>query len=252
MSAAKARSKKRLLVNRSDFSYEFDITPEFVRCLPDRCWYSGAPVIFRTGSGPFRGSLERIDPRYGYTESNTAWCCAVFNGQKQWTREKFDFFVNYVPRREILRAQRVVRNGRKILLGIQTPLKSYFVKLLNNCKKSAERRGNVATRKDDSGNFDLTLEDLIEMLEIQKGRCYYSEIALRFGPEEDWNISCERLDPSKGYTMDNCRLIASEFQTSENWSKELVCFFRTHRFSKPYKYNPDKFISYENNVQVSA
>ncbi|CAE7362842.1 pmpB [Symbiodinium sp. CCMP2592] len=67
-----------------------------------------------------------------------------------------------------------------------------------------------------TGSFALVLDDLLEMLWLQGGRCYYSGVPLHCaaGPA-DWVWSIERLDNSVTYTKENCVLIAREFQTSD-------------------------------------
>ena len=67
-----------------------------------------------------------------------------------------------------------------------------------------------------NGAFKLDLDDLLDMLWLQGGRCYYSGVPLSCaaGPA-DWVWSIERLDNSVTYTRENCVLIAQEFQTSD-------------------------------------
>ncbi|CAE7209277.1 pmpB [Symbiodinium sp. CCMP2456] len=66
------------------------------------------------------------------------------------------------------------------------------------------------------GTFKLDWDDLLQMLWLQGGRCYYSGVPLccAAGPA-DWVWSIERLDNSVTYTRENCVLIAQEFQTSD-------------------------------------
>ena len=66
------------------------------------------------------------------------------------------------------------------------------------------------------GTFSLQLSDLLDMLWMQGGRCYYSGVPLRCaaGPA-DWVWSIERLDNAVTYTRGNCVLIAQEFNTSD-------------------------------------
>ena len=68
-----------------------------------------------------------------------------------------------------------------------------------------------------NGSVAVDLDDLLGMLWLQGGRCYYSGVPLHCaaGPA-DWVWSIERLDNSSTYTKDNCVLIAQEFQTSDH------------------------------------
>lgn len=82
------------------------------------------------------------------------------------------------------------------------------------------------------------------MLLEQQGRCYYSDIVLRYSNNDDWCFSCERLDTTQGYTRNNCVLIAREFQTSINWSRDIVKHFRNNIYEKiPMKEN-NKFLQF--------
>ena len=65
-------------------------------------------------------------------------------------------------------------------------------------------------------SFALHLDDVLDMVWLQGGRCYYSGVPLHCaaGPA-DWVWSIERLDNSLTYTTENCVLIAREFQTSD-------------------------------------
>ncbi|CAE6934569.1 unnamed protein product [Symbiodinium sp. CCMP2456] len=96
-------------------------------------------------------------------------------------------------------------------------------------------RNRVANAKHTySGIFKLELDDILNMLWTQGGRCYYSGVPLRcaVGPA-DWVWSIERLDNSVTYTKQNCVLIAREFQTpdySRNTAKNPV--FGTAQWSR--------------------
>lgn len=62
----------------------------------------------------------------------------------------------------------------------------------------------------------LTVEDCLDMLWAQRGRCYYSGVPVNYlRPNSHWRLSCERLDNHKGYTQDNCVFVAAEFNTSD-------------------------------------
>ncbi|CAE8607378.1 unnamed protein product [Polarella glacialis] len=67
--------------------------------------------------------------------------------------------------------------------------------------------------------FGVSFDDLLDMLWQQQGRCYYSGIPLQYKQlHTHWRMSLERIDNLVGYTLDNCVLIAIEFNTSD-WSR---------------------------------
>lgn len=57
---------------------------------------------------------------------------------------------------------------------------------------------------------DLTIEYLLELLEKQEGKCYYSGIKMDFYQwgkgREKYSISLDQIKPSKGYTKNNVSL----------------------------------------------
>lgn len=58
-------------------------------------------------------------------------------------------------------------------------------------------------------------------LERQNGFCYYSKMKMSYESHTHWLISLERLDPNEGYTDENTVLCAMEFNSSNQWTKEL-------------------------------
>ena len=74
-----------------------------------------------------------------------------------------------------------------------------------------------------TGDFELGLEHVLEMLWSQEGRCFYSGVPLRFAQYNvDWIMSLERLDNKKTYTKDNTVLIALEFNTPDRSMTKAV------------------------------
>ena len=68
---------------------------------------------------------------------------------------------------------------------------------------------------------EITPDDLIEILEEQRGRCAISGIFLQFDGK-NWVLSLDRKDPSKGYTKDNIQLICGEFNTSDRSAVYII------------------------------
>ena len=96
---------------------------------------------------------------------------------------------------------------------------------------SARRRDSQSSW---NGTFNLDLNNLLDMLCLQGGRCYYSGVPLHCsaGPA-DWAWSIERLDNSLTYTKENCVLIAQEFQTSDqSRNKARFPVFGTAQWSR--------------------
>lgn len=89
--------------------------------------------------------------------------------------------------------------------------RGHFTVLLQSAKRNAKDR-ETKSRKGDSSVCNVTLEDLIQLYIKQAGRCFYSNIPLKFGVQ-DWGCSLERLDPTRGYEINNIAFVCKEFNT---------------------------------------
>ena len=113
---------------------------------------------------------------------------------------------------------------------------------LKNLLRSAMKSIKCSESRIQRGlQFNLTLNDLCDMILEQEGRCYYSGIPLVFKPLNHWKCSIERINNIIGYTRENCRLICIEFNSTDHtinaksevigssqWSKEKFQYFLTH------------------------
>ncbi|CAE8612297.1 unnamed protein product [Polarella glacialis] len=81
---------------------------------------------------------------------------------------------------------------------------------------------------------DLDLNSIIDMLWLQRGRCFYSGIPLQYKAlHVHWRMSLERVNNSVGYTKENCVLIAVEFNTSDySRNKATTQVFGTAQWSR--------------------
>lgn len=85
--------------------------------------------------------------------------------------------------------------------------------LINSARRRACRRARVCT---------LAPEDLLNALQVQRGRCFYSGVPMEcWHPNSHWRMSLERLNNDHGYTPDNVALIAAEFNTTSQSYKAL-------------------------------
>lgn len=93
-------------------------------------------------------------------------------------------------------------------------LRNYLNQLFHASKKSAEKR--KAKGRVEAGQHDISLAFLESVWERQNGRCYYSNIEMQVSKNE-WKVSLERIDPSKGYTQENTVFCCLEFNTRSQW-----------------------------------
>lgn len=71
------------------------------------------------------------------------------------------------------------------------------------CLKQSKIRSTK--RKNDASEHTLTFDDILDIYQEQRGRCYYSKIPLAF--TGFFQMSLERLDSRQGYTRENTVLI---------------------------------------------
>lgn len=92
--------------------------------------------------------------------------------------------------------------------------------LLKNARKSGKKR--IEKGRAEAGEFDLTYDDVLDILDKQNKRCYYSNVPLVFKKKSDYQASLERLDTSKGYTKSNVVVCCLEFNDVMQWTKEKI------------------------------
>jgi len=94
-------------------------------------------------------------------------------------------------------------------------LRGNVVSLLSGAQRRSRRRGQDTT---------LIIDDVLDMLLTQAGRCYYSGVPMEcLLPNSDWRMSLERLNNELGYSMDNSVLVAGEFNTPD-WSRNNAVY----------------------------
>jgi hypothetical protein len=79
--------------------------------------------------------------------------------------------------------------------------------------KQRQERGRI-----NMGEFTLTLEQLVQIYIVQKGRCAISKIPMyMYG--DAWLVSLERKNPMLNYSKDNCCLICWEFNSGDRTAR---------------------------------
>lgn len=199
-------------------------------------------------------SIERLDPTKGYYKENVVLCCQEFNGHAQWTdehiieirahhlRSRTD---NYQFNKDEFLASVALRSRKKPtpctdhthvekrqdgqcikcqnvynLMYNQTPI-GYLRHLVGTMKGSSKYRGTKQNRQDQSYEFEFTFQDMINLYIKQKGLCHISGMPMTLTPRTRWQMSPERIDMTKGYTIDNVVLICHEFNTPAQWNREM-------------------------------
>ena len=95
-----------------------------------------------------------------------------------------------------------------------------FIKCLSDAKQHAKKR--ETQNREQAGICTLTIEDIIEILEMQNGLCFYSKIPMNCKKGVDWQPSIQRLDNNFGYVRSNVVLCCLEFNHSTTWTDEKI------------------------------
>jgi len=77
-------------------------------------------------------------------------------------------------------------------------------------------------------SFDLTADQVIGMYRRCGGRCEVTGIPMEFkskvtAENKPWRPSLDRIDSSKGYTLDNCRIVCHAVNVAMmNWGESVI------------------------------
>jgi hypothetical protein len=260
---AKERCKTKNLAG------EFLITKKYLLKLYNnqsgKCYYTGVKLNMNPKSD-YQGSIERLNPLYGYTRENVAWVCLETNISAQFTirkikkilvlcnksidedklKDSIDTAKNYKPVRntpqtkteiifvdenkfikcnkceeikkisEFRKARSICKKCECIQTRIHTEtLRGRIFSLIQHAKGATKIRKKVREME----ACTLTFDELLNIYETQKGRCYYSNIPMKLKLNSSWRISLERTNVNLGYTKENCVLICNEFNGTDNSSK---------------------------------
>ena len=83
--------------------------------------------------------------------------------------------------------------------------KQFINSLLNSCKHSSKKR--LKNKRYESSIFNITYKDILELIEKQNNKCIYTGIELVYKPCNNYKLSIDRIDSSKGYIKENIQLV---------------------------------------------
>ena len=208
-----------------------------------RCSYSSIPMEILHPHSHWRMSLERIDNSGGYIRGNCALIALEFNssdysrpfgtrhgdvqGTAQWSAEKvrrvctprmLDMGRLHGDISQALAGRTLTQQHPDDSAGMRKEVWSRTLRgkakiLVRNARYRSARKGWPC---------DVDFIDILRMLLVQEGRCFYSGVPLEYSQcHTDWVMSLERLDNTAGYVNDNCVLIATEFNTTDHSSRAV-------------------------------
>ncbi len=109
---------------------------------------------------------------------------------------------------------------RKRQADYYTTQKGWFAHMFNNAQGNARTRR--LKRGDQSGVFEITIDDIEDMWTEQKGLCYYTGVPMVALTKSDWQCSLERKDQKLGYIRSNVVLCCLECNSACQWTREKV------------------------------
>ena len=89
---------------------------------------------------------------------------------------------------------------------IETPC-GHIHKLIRTCHYVDKKKGREC---------NITWENVIALLKVQKGLCYYSNAPLSFHPDSIFCVSIERVDNRIGHIIGNVVLVCNRFQSGDH------------------------------------
>ena len=113
------------------------------------------------------------------------------------------------------------RKKKSRIVSYDNDIEKFFTELLNGCKGRARRSKKF--------NFDLTLEQVLDLYEKQNHKCALSGLemtTIKGSGRLILNASIDRIDPGKDYSISNIRLVCNHVNMMRsNLSDEELLMF---------------------------
>ena len=116
----------------------------------------------------------------------------------------------------------------------------FVIRLIQSAITHCKRKRKKMKKQEQK---EITIQQIFSKIIEQGGRCYYSNMPLKFQPNVSWKCSLERLNNEVGYINENVVLVCYEFNTAKQWSKAK---FQTALASIRNKYQAPVSISTSN------
>jgi hypothetical protein len=100
----------------------------------------------------------------------------------------------------------------------KSPLRQFAAQLFASAKQHSRVIAKNPKRSKENSKFTLTVDDILQKIIDQKGRCAYSSIPLVYERNADYRASIERINSRLGYTNENTVLICLEFNSTDQSS----------------------------------
>lgn len=122
----------------------------------------------------------------------------------------------------------------------QRSKEKFWTIMMYNMRKAAKHRGEKGRIQ--ASECTLLAQDLKQLYEKQKGRCFYSGILMRQEQHVSWKASPERLNTEKGYVDGNVVLVCIEFNGFLQMNSERLSQMLQWSYSSDEISIPDDFV----------
>lgn len=190
-----------------DSNYIYNILEDQNR----ECYFSGLRISFKDHTA----SLDRLNPKFGYTKDNVVLVQKDINIMKALLLP--DKFIGYCN--NIASFNRIFPVfTRNITINIDTHFQGYFE--VSQSYFYTLKYG--AKYKKDNRLFEITIEDIWDQYIKQGGVCALSGLPIEFNPYfirdgRKQTASVDRIDSAIGYTKSNIQIIHKDI----NWMKNV-------------------------------
>lgn len=240
LSNAKKNTTRRVKRGRHECDQEVMSIEEAEQMYNDQkgfCYYWPTKLVSLVPNSAFHVSLERVNAG-GYPRINCVLACLEFNSARQWSWPKIEEMM-------VISSTPHVFNFSKFISDVYYPPKhipnpkcvnpdhtksddshrrckqcraAHQKRLMSIPKLFLEHHVNRMNRRnrEKGSNSIILLSQVIQKILEQDGKCYYSNLPMVFSNCSNWQLSSERLDPTKVYTVDNLVFICLEFNSTCN------------------------------------
>lgn len=201
-----SKLKRKASIRNINFNVEIKDAWELFLKQDKKCYLSNKILTFARDYDKYwlqNASLDRIDPNQDYNISNIQWCDKEINQIKnKYSNEEFIYWCHLLSGKKIPLNNTYIfpyEDNYKYKIGKYEIYNEISLKYWGTVKKGA---------RDRKLNFDLSVEDVWNLFLKQKRKCALTKVGLKFVTdyaynEKCQNVSLDRIDSAKGYTIDN-------------------------------------------------
>lgn len=210
MNAAKNKALQRKAHGRIQcgfFDIELDYVLEMIKKQQNRCVYSNKELSFSYNNRDVI-SIDRIDSNKGYTQGNIQ----ILSSYVNWMKLDHDEEVFFELISKIYLHSSCIKDYQNkkecTYININSKMMKQITIMLRTAKSSARKR-RLERGRYMCGEYDITLNDISELIKSQNNRCLLSGIEFDWecGTSSVFKPSIDRIDSTRGYIKGNIQIL---------------------------------------------